>query len=93
MTRGLNAMKSYALGEARAKLPELVKRALRGEPQRVTRHGKEAVMIVSETQWRDHRRAARTLGGLLARHARAGLMAKPITERIWRERPLGSEFE
>jgi len=35
-------MRSYALHEARAKLSTLIERALKGEPQRVTRHGKEA---------------------------------------------------
>ena len=45
-------MRSYPINEARAGLSKLVDRALGGEPQRVTRRGREAVMIVSEADWR-----------------------------------------
>ena len=86
-------VKTYALNEARAEFSKLVERALGGEPQRVTRYGKEAVVIVSEEEWRDHCRTAPTLGALLALHARAGLIGGPITERTWKDRPLGSDFE
>ena len=44
-------MRSYPLHEARSKLSRLIDRALKGEPQRVTRHGKEAVVIVAEADW------------------------------------------
>lgn len=86
-------MKTYPLNEARAEFSKLFDRALAGEPQRVTRHGKEAVMIVSEEEWRTRARSAPSLGALLARHARAGTMAETIAERPWKDRPLGSEFE
>ena len=86
-------MKTYALNEARAEFSRLVERALAGEPQRVTRYGKEAVVIVSEDEWRTRCRTAPTLGALLAQHARSGLMSESITEHTWKERPLGSEFE
>jgi prevent-host-death family protein len=86
-------MKTYPLNEARAEFSKLFDRALAGEPQRVTRHGKEAVMIVAEKEWQSRARSAPSLGALLARHARAGTMGEPITERPWKERPLGSEFE
>ena len=42
---GMSPMKTYPINEARAHLSELVERALAGEPQRVTRYGKEAVVI------------------------------------------------
>jgi prevent-host-death family protein len=38
-------MKTYPINEARAHRSEPVERALAGEPQRVTRYGKEAVVI------------------------------------------------
>jgi prevent-host-death family protein len=76
---------------ARAHLSKLVERALAGEPQRVTRHGKEAVVIVSEREWRTRARSAPTLGALLARYARAGQLDEDITDRPWTERPLGTE--
>ncbi|MBL8672030.1 MAG: type II toxin-antitoxin system prevent-host-death family antitoxin, partial [Alphaproteobacteria bacterium] len=62
-------MRSYPLHEARAEFSRLVERALAGEPQRVTRHGKDAVVIVAEEHWRARARTAGTLGELLARHA------------------------
>ncbi len=86
-------MKTYPLNEARAEFSKLFDRALAGEPQRVTRHGKEAVMIVAEDEWRSRARSAPSLGALLARHARAGTMSAPITDRPWKDRPLGSDFE
>ncbi len=85
-------MKTYPLNEARAEFSKLVERALAGEPQRVTRYGKEAVVIVSEGEWRARCRSAPTLGALLAQHARAGHMSLPMTDRPWKERRLGSGF-
>jgi len=38
----------WQLQTAKAKLDELVEAALRGEPQRIARRGKDAVMVVSE---------------------------------------------
>lgn len=38
----------WQLQTAKAQLSELVEAALRGEPQRITRHGKDAVMVLSE---------------------------------------------
>src|SRR5207248_11260327 len=51
-------MRSYPLHEARSKFSTLIDRALGGEPQRVTRHGKEAVIIVSEASWNARPRSA-----------------------------------
>ena len=51
-------MKTYPLNLARAEFSKLVERALMGEPQRVTRYGKEAVIIISEADWLARRRAA-----------------------------------
>jgi prevent-host-death family protein len=86
-------MKTYPLNEARSEFSKLFDRALAGEPQRVTRHGKEAVMIVAEKEWQSRTRSAPSLGALLAQHARAGTMSEPITDRPWKDRPLGTGFE
>jgi prevent-host-death family protein len=86
-------MKTYPINEARAAFSKLVERALAGEPQRVTRYGKEAVVIVSEEDWHALRHPAPTLGALLAASARSGLMEEPITDRPWKDRPLGTDFE
>lgn len=85
-------MKTYPLNEARADFSKLVERALAGEPQRITRYGKEAVVIVSEEAWTARARSAPTLGALLAQHARAGAMRDDIVDQPWKDRPLGKDF-
>lgn len=86
-------MKTYPLNEARAEFSKLVERALAGEPQRITRYGKEAVVIVSEAAWTAASRSAPTLGALLAQHARSGTIGDDMAARPWKERPLGGDFE
>lgn len=86
-------MKTYPLNEARADFSKLVDRALAGEPQRVTRYGKEAVVVVSEEVWTALSRSAPTLGALLAQHARAGTFGETSTDRPWKDRPLGEDFQ
>ena len=86
-------MKTYPINEARADFSNLVERALAGEPSRVTRYGKEAVVIVSEAEWRARTRSTPTLGHLLAQHAEAGLVGADMSARPWQERPLGADFE
>jgi prevent-host-death family protein len=85
-------MKTYPLYKARAEFSKLVERALAGEPQRVTRYGKEAVVIVSEDDWQAHSRSVPTFGALLARHARAGTFREKTTDRPWNDRPLGLDL-
>jgi prevent-host-death family protein len=82
-------MRTYPLHEARSEFSKLVDRALSGEPQHVTRHGKEAVVIVSEEQWSKCARSAPTLADLFLKHAGDEVLG----ERSWtNERPLGSDF-
>jgi prevent-host-death family protein len=84
-------MRSYPVDEADVVFSELVERALAGEPQRITRHGGEAVILVSEREWAARSKSAPSLGALLARHARAG-RTLPSEERPFTStRPLGSE--
>lgn len=86
-------MKSYPINEARADFSTLIDRALAGEPCRVTRYGKDAVVIVSEEEWQARTRAAPTLGHLLAKYAEAGLLGDDVTHRPWKERRLGVDFD
>jgi prevent-host-death family protein len=44
-------MRSWLVRDARAHLSEVIDAALKGEPQRVTRRGKGAVVVVSEDEW------------------------------------------
>ncbi len=89
-------MRSYPLHEARSKLSSLVDRALKGEPQRVTRHGKEAVFIVAEDAWNTRRKSGPTLADLFVKTIGADPrgFADIIGQQPWAkdERPLGEEF-
>ena len=79
-------MKTLPLNEARANFSKFVDDALKGEPQRVTRYGREAVVIVSEEEGLVRSRAAPTLGALLAKFASEGTEGAPgetITDRPW----------
>lgn len=87
-------MKTYSLHEARAKFSKLVDRALSGEPQRITRDGKDSVILVSEADWCARPRIKANLGALLARHARSqGFTASDFERPFSQDRPLGSEFD
>ncbi len=86
-------MKTYPLNEARADFSRLIERALAGEPQRVTRYGKEAVVIVSEDEWLARTKDAPTLGALLANHLRQAEPGEQITDRPWKEAPLGADID
>ena len=77
-------MRSYPLHQARSKLSTLFERALKGEPQRVTRHGKEAVVIVSERDWNARPKSAPTVADLLVKTV--GADPEGFTDVIGRQR-------
>lgn len=101
-------MRSYPIHQARADLSKLVDRALAGEPQRVTRRGREAVVIVSEAEWQSRRAAEpeshgeelwqpreryEDLGQLLAHFARdVGFREEDFVRVGKNDRPLGADF-
>lgn len=89
-------MRSYPLHEARSKFSALIERALKGEPQRVTRHGKEAVIIVSEATWNARPKSAPTLADLLLKTVGADErgFADVLGRTRWAKdkRPLGADF-
>jgi prevent-host-death family protein len=87
-------MRSYPLNEARSQFSKLIDRALAGEPQRVTRHGKDAVVIVSESEWERRPQSAPTLIDLILDTIGASDEPTGIGERPWLKdgRPLGSDF-
>lgn len=89
-------MRSYPLHEARSKLSRLIDRALKGEPQRVTRHGKEAVVIVAETDWDARPKSAASLADLFVKTigADAEGFADVVGRQKWSEdkRSFGADF-
>lgn len=89
-------MRTYRMHEARAEFSKLVERALNGEPQRVTRYGKDAVMIISEADWaKETGRRPTTLADLLLKYAGEDgddgflELGEPVARQ---DRPLGSDF-
>ena len=89
-------MRTYPLHKARSNFSALVERALSGEPQRVTRHGKEAVIIVSEAAWNARPKSAPTLADLFLKTIGADEQgfADVLGQERWakHERPFGSDF-
>lgn len=58
-------MRTWPLQEARAHLRDVVDNALTEGPQRITRHGKQAVIVVSEEEWERRPGSGRSFGELL----------------------------
>lgn len=89
-------MRSYSVHQARSRFAEVVDRALAGEPQRVTRHGKETVVVISEAEWLKRGGAAScNLGAALLALGEAGAFADEAFERPnWMRgtRELGGDF-
>ena len=44
-------MKTWLVKDARARLGDVMDAALAGEPQRVSRRGRDAVIVMSEAEW------------------------------------------
>jgi antitoxin Phd len=59
-------MRTWQLQEARSHFRDLVDEALDHGPQRITRHGKPAVVVVSEAEWNRLTRDRPSFGTFLA---------------------------
>jgi antitoxin Phd len=59
-------MRTWQLQAARSHLKDLVDDALHKGPQRVTRHGKGAVVVVAEEEWQRVKGKRPSFGDLLA---------------------------
>jgi antitoxin Phd len=61
-------MRNWLVKDARAHFSDVIDGALGGEPQRVTRRGKGAVVVISEDQWRraSAKRSGMSLGEYLS---------------------------
>jgi antitoxin Phd len=80
----------WKLQDAKARFSELVRRARAGAPQRVTVHGKDAVVIVDAQRFevRPKPRRPRTLAGFVE----ASKKYRGAAEGVDFERPLGMTF-
>jgi len=59
-------VRTWQLQDARRRFSEVVDLALADGPQRVTRHGRSAVVILSEEEWRRLHESRPSFGTLLA---------------------------
>lgn len=59
-------MQNWPLEEARKHIADLFNNALEKGPQRVTRHGKRAVIVVAEEEWDRVTKNVPSFGRLLA---------------------------
>jgi prevent-host-death family protein len=56
---------AWSVANAKARFSELIETAIAEGPQRVTRHGKDAVVVVSEREWARLTRPARSVVDVL----------------------------
>ena len=76
----------WQLQTAKAQLSELVEAALRGEPQRITRRGKDAVMVLSEQAYVALTSSAKSDAPDFVAH----LLAMPREKALPRQPPTNS---
>ena len=76
----------WQLQTAKAQFSELVEAALRGEPQRITRRGKDAVMVLSEQAYVALTSSAKSDAPDFVAH----LLAMPREKAVPRQAPTDS---
>ena len=86
-------MRTYPLNEARSEFSKVFDRAIAGEPQRITRYGKEAAILVSEAEWNARQPAKPAIVDGLLKCAGDGDGDELFgTSHLKQFRPLGSDF-
>lgn len=71
-------MKTWLVKDARARLGDVMTGALGGEPQRIARRGRDAVVVISEREWEArHPAPKKSFGQLLSEF--------PLTHEEWLE--------
>jgi prevent-host-death family protein len=65
-TPPLNTENAWTVQDARAHLGDVIDAALKGKPQRVSRRGKDTVVLVSEEEWRRLSKPKMSFGEFLA---------------------------
>lgn len=83
---------TWKLQDAKARFSEVVRCAREGEPQQVTVHGKEAVLVVDPARFEVRPRPIRetTLAGLVERSKK--YRAKSEAEDVEFEHPFETDF-
>jgi prevent-host-death family protein len=57
--------RGWTVAEAKAKLSEVIEKAQTSGPQHITRHGKDAVVVVSAEEWKRKTRRKESLAEFL----------------------------
>lgn len=86
----------YSVAQARDQLPKLVHQAERGRPVRITRRGKPAAVLISETEFqRIHGGSRSGLGdAILAwREQHKGIDITDAEIAAWRDRSAGNALD
>lgn len=81
--------RAWQIRDARARFRELIERAIHEGPQIVTRHGKDAVVVVSVAEWE---RRNRRRGDLVAFFAGSPLREEGVKIERVRDEPRDIEF-
>lgn len=76
-------MKTWLVKDARARFGDVLASARAGEPQRITNRGRDAVILVSETEW--ERRGAGDAGSTSRKLPSQLLAESPLTTEEWQE--------
>jgi antitoxin Phd len=81
----------WKLQDAKARFSEVVRRARAGKPQRVTVHGKDAVIVIDAERYevRPKSRRSRTMADFIE----ASKKFRGVTEGIEFEPPMGMAFD
>jgi len=77
----------WTVADAKAHLSEVIERAKSGEPQTITRHGKEAAVLVSAALWARKSARRSNLVDFLARSLLKGSGLKVARRRDRRRKP------
>ena len=62
---GVPTVDDWTVAEAKAKLSEVIERAMSGAPQLIRRHGKAAVVVVAAAEWQRQTERKGTLAAFL----------------------------
>jgi prevent-host-death family protein len=81
----------WSVANAKARFSELIERARSEGPQRVSRHGKAAVVVVSAAEWDRSKQPARSVVDVLLDPAVRGILS-PDEARLF-ERDLADSRE
>jgi prevent-host-death family protein len=70
----------WTVAQAKARLSEVMERAMAGAPQTITRHGRSAVVVVDAAEWQRRTERCGTLAEFLAASPLRG--ARLVPRRI-----------